>query len=348
MKPWEIKSSIGACRILIDESLESLKSHLEGQKTVIVTDRNVRRFHQDRISCFPVIEIGVGERIKTLQTVEKIYQAFLELELDRSSLIIGLGGGVVCDIAGFAASTYLRGLSFAFVPSTLLAQADASIGGKNGVNFRCYKNLVGTFRQPKFILLDFSLLRTLPKREFLCGVAEIIKHALIRSPSLFHFLEEEWRTLFSLEPEIVKRVVVESIKIKSEIVQRDAREKGERKKLNFGHTFGHALEKILRIPHGKAISLGMVVACKISVARGLLEVEEALRAKELLQKFKLPCSLSVGKKKLLLEAMRKDKKRQGEDVHFVLLEGIGKANVEKISYQELEEHVHDLCEYSRV
>jgi len=164
---------------------------------VIITDKNVRQLYGHLFPVPEVIEIGIGEGVKTLETVEEIYQKFLDLELDRSSFVVGIGGGVVCDITGFCASTYMRGLRFGFVPSTLVAQVDASIGGKNGVNFKGYKNIVGIIRQPQFILVDFTLLKTLPDRDFLCGVSEIIKSALIRNKHLFETLEQEHQELLT-------------------------------------------------------------------------------------------------------------------------------------------------------
>ncbi|TET67338.1 MAG: 3-dehydroquinate synthase [Candidatus Aminicenantes bacterium] len=342
MKLYEIHVSNGNCQVIIGESIKNLKNYLKSEKNVVITDKNVRHFYEHCFSDFEVIEIGLGEQIKNLETVEEIYQKLLEMEMDRSSFVIGIGGGIVCDVAGFSASTYMRGLGFGFVPSTLLAQVDASIGGKNGVNFKGYKNIIGVFNQPQFVLCDIDLLHTLPEKELLCGMAEVVKHALIKNPSYFHYLEQEWSSLLSLKPKTVEKVVDDSIKIKSEIVQEDALESGERRKLNFGHTLGHAIEKECQLPHGEAISIGMVIASRISVAKGMLSPEDADRIETLLQNLKLPTQLPPDKD-LLIDAIKKDKKREGEDIHFVLLAGIGKAEVIKISYEELEDQINDLC-----
>ena len=184
--------------------------------------------------------------------------------------MVGIGGGIVCDVAGFAASTYMRGIRFGFVPSTLLAQADAAIGGKNGVNVGGIKNIAGVFKQPEFVLVAFELLKTLPRSERLCGLAEIVKHAVIASGDLFAFLERETDALLALDPAALHRALAESIRIKSAIVSADAKEGGERRKLNFGHTLGHAIEKEIGIPHGEAVSIGMVAAARISAARGMI------------------------------------------------------------------------------
>jgi len=338
-----LETSTGTSQIYIGESLKNLSKYLSNEKTVVITDQNVWNLHSSFFPPYKAIKIGQGEKIKTLKTVENIYQTFLDLELDRASFMVAIGGGVVCDIAGFCASTYMRGLRFGFVPSTLVAQVDASIGGKNGVNFEGYKNIIGVFKQPQFILVDTALLKTLPEREFLCGVSEIIKSALIQSSALFEILEEKWKKLLSQDKSILDKVITDTIAIKAHVVQADAEETGERKILNFGHTLGHALEKQKAIPHGEAVSIGMALATDISVARGLLAQYEASRIKTLLQKINLPTQIPSNIDSIsLMNAMRKDKKRHQEDIHFVLLTEIGKAKIVKISYQELKEHIHDL------
>lgn len=344
MKEIKIEASNGSSRILLGESVKNLSNYIKAKKSVIITDNNVRQFHGHLFPESEIIEIGTGEQIKNLSTINKILQRFLELELDRSSLIIGIGGGIVCDITGFAASTYMRGLQFAFVPSTLLAQVDAAIGGKSGVNLLGFKNIVGVFNHPQFILSDFSLLNTLPEKELVCGIAEVVKHALIKSTSLFDLLEEEWNSLLSLKPNTTGKIIEESVKIKADIVSADALEAGERRKLNFGHTLGHAIEKTLHLPHGEAVSIGMVAAARISEARGTLSLYDTRRIESLLQNFRLPFKLPADSEPLL-EAIKKDKKRTGEEIYFVLLAGIGKAEVKKISYKELGEYIHDLCKH---
>ena len=305
MKTLEISLSTGTCKIHVNESIKNLEKYLSNGRNVILTDKTVRHIYGDFFSNYDVIEIGVGEKIKNIKTVERIYQRFLELEMDRFSFVIGIGGGVVCDIAGFVASTYMRGLHFGFVPSTLVAQVDASIGGKNGINVKGYKNIVGVFNQPRFVLVDLKFLNTLPKKELQCGVAEIIKHALIKNRPLFDYIEKEWQSILSLSDDVVERVVVESIKLKSEIVQIDEKEAEGRKKLNFGHTLGHAIEKISRLRHGEAISIGMVLASNISVAKGMLSADDALQIKTLLQNVKLPTKIPV-KAESLKDVIKKD------------------------------------------
>ena len=258
MKVLEIHGSGGDSTILIGEGLKNLREHLPVGKVVVITDANVRAIYQKDFPDCDVIEIGTGEKIKTLETVQGIYQNLLAHEADRSTFIVGIGGGIVCDVTGFVASTYMRGLRFGFVPSTLLSQVDASVGGKNGVNFGGYKNIVGVFNQPEFVICDHSLLRTLPKNELLCGFAEIVKHAVIGDAGLFSYLEAHHEKALRLDDEVITKLVYDSVVLKASIVNRDEKEEGERMKLNFGHTFGHAIEKISGLPHGEAVSIGMV------------------------------------------------------------------------------------------
>lgn len=340
MRRLEILTKNGNTKVLIGEALGQLREYANSDKTVIVTDKNILRLHKDELAKtgFDLIEIGFGEQAKNLKTAEGLYKKFLELELERNSLVIGVGGGIVCDVVGFAASTYLRGIRFGFVPTTLLAQADASIGGKNGVNFEGYKNLIGTFNQPEFVLCDLEMLKTLPVNELKAGMAEIIKHAIIADTELFSYIEENLERILSLHRTALEKIVYDSIAIKSNIVSADEKEKNERRKLNFGHTIGHAIEKNTAIIHGEAVSIGMVAASKISVEKGILAEKEFQRIELLLEKIGLPTSLKELKldKKKIVDAILKDKKRENEKIKFVLIEGIGRAVIEEIKIEELE------------
>jgi 3-dehydroquinate synthase len=336
-----IHGSTADSKILIGESLQNLQNYIASERVAIITDSNVRRLYGKNFPPYEIIEIGTGEKIKNLETVKTIYGKLLDLAMDRSSFIVGIGGGVVCDITGFAASTYLRGVRFGFVSSTLLSQVDASVGGKNGVNFEGYKNMVGVFNQPEFVICELKLLKTLPEKEVLCGLAEVVKHAAIGDRDLFSYLEENDKEVLQLDEEVVEKAVYDSVLIKSGIVNRDEKEKGERRKLNFGHTLGHALEKTTGAPHGEAVSVGMVAASTLSEKKGYLSKKEKERIEALLKRFQLPTRVQIDGKKLL-DAVRKDKKREGEGIHFVLLQGIGKAVVEKISVKELETLISEM------
>ena len=340
MKTLEIHGSANKSTIRVGEKLQNLGKYIPGENVVIITDVNVKRFYQDNFPPHPVITIQTGEKIKNLDTVRNIYGKLLELGVDRSTFIIGIGGGIVCDITGFVASTFLRGVKFGFVSTTLLSQVDASVGGKNGVNFKGYKNMIGVFNQPEFVICDLNLLSTLPKKEVLCGLAEIVKHAAIGDANLFRYLEENYQKALALDAAVIERIVYDSVVIKSAIVNKDEKEKGERRNLNFGHTFGHAIEKTTGVRHGEAVSAGMVMASELSVKKGHLQAKDAQRINNLLRDLKLPTRLQADRK-MALDALQKDKKRQGDLINFVLLEGIGKPFVDKISINELQDIVND-------
>lgn len=334
MKELTIEAGSGASSILIGESIRNLQQYTPEGRTVIVTDENVWRHHGQAFSHLDVIRIGTGERIKTLETVEALYRELLERDMDRSGFLVGIGGGIVCDIVGFVASTYMRGVPFGFVSSTLLSQVDASVGGKNGVNLRGYKNMIGVFNQPKFVICDLDLLTTLPQRELLCGYAEIVKHAAIADADMFAFLEENAAGALELDLDVIERLVTDSVIIKSAIVSRDEKESGERRKLNFGHTFGHAIETTMGVPHGEAVSTGMAVAAGLSVERGGLSPADADRILDLLRSLSLPVHRPDDLESVL-SAMQKDKKRAGDTIHFVLLRRIGSAFVEEMPMGEM-------------
>ena len=336
MKTVELDTHIGKSVILIGERLENLQTHLPVKLPVIITDTNVQKHWGHHFPPGPLITIGTGEGIKTLETVSRIYEQLLELGADRASFIVGIGGGIVCDVAGYVASTFMRGVRFGFVPSTLLSQVDASVGGKNGVNFGGYKNIVGNFNQPEFVVCDQHLLQTLPVREFHCGFAEIVKHGAIADEHLFSYLEQNWALALEHDPEVIEKVVYDSVIIKSTIVDLDATELGERRKLNFGHTVGHAIEKVLQIPHGEAVSAGMVLASRLSAKKGYLSVEDSVRLCDLLEKFNLPVRLDFNRQQVV-EAIGKDKKREGDRLKFILLKRIGEAVVNEISIYDLED-----------
>lgn len=344
MNALRLDSRIGNCWISFDTPTSEIRRRLARGSPIVITDKNVRRLHGRLFPKAKVIEIGQGERAKELKTVERIYRRFRDLEVDRSTFVWAVGGGIVCDVAGFAASTYLRGLPFGFVPTTLLAQVDAAIGGKNGVNLDGDKNFVGVFRQPRRVLLNFDVLRTLSGADVLCGLSEIVKCSLIRKASLFWYLERHWSALCALERAAVRTAVIESVRIKAAIVRADCGEAGERKVLNFGHTLGHAVEKTAGLPHGQAVAVGMAFAVRISLARGLLREAEARRAERILRRL-LPPAEVIARPSKLLESIRKDKKRRGGHIDFVLLEGIGKAGVVKLGLRELEDAVHDLRQH---
>ncbi|MEN8153152.1 MAG: 3-dehydroquinate synthase [Acidobacteriota bacterium] len=328
--------------IRVGNFFKDVSRHLKYPKVIIVTDKNVERIYGHYFNNFPKIIIGTGEKIKKQKTLKKIYEKFLFYEVDRETFIAGVGGGIVCDITGFAASTYLRGLKFGFFPTTLLAQADAAIGGKNGINLKGYKNLIGSFRQPDFVYSDLMALRTLSEENIRNGFAEIIKHGLIMDNELSDFLVENSVPLLKLEDRPLKKVINRSKEIKMGIVRKDELESGERKILNFGHTFGHAFEKITKISHGEAVAIGMVWAAEFSLREGLLSREGKEKVVNILKKFGLPVFKKFNGNKLK-KIIRADKKRSLEYINFVFLKEPGVSVVKKTGFKKIEGFIDDMC-----
>lgn len=302
-------------------------------KIVVVTDTNVKKILAETISNYLpgntlIITIPPSESAKNIASVSKIWKELLRVGSDRKSLIINIGGGVVMDVGGFVASTYMRGIDFLNIPTTLLAQVDASIGGKTGIDFSGIKNLIGTFDQPKAIIIDIQTLETLPKRQLISGFAEIIKHGLIKDKKYFEKVTSQHPLEFGQEEliDIIKR----SCEIKGEIVESDETESGPRRLLNFGHTIGHAIEALsleTKTPfdHGEAISIGMWAEAKISHLMNLLSTLDLKRIQEALINAELPILSTNIKIDKILEKIKSDKKNEKGKVNFTLLEGIGEA-----------------------
>jgi 3-dehydroquinate synthase len=341
MKTISINTDSGTSRLLIGESFANLHKYLPPGKTIIITDDKIREIYGRQFSSMPVISIGLGEQHKTFQTLERIFEQLIEFEADRSTFIVAIGGGIVCDVAGFAASIYMRGLRYGFVSTTLLSQVDASVGGKNGVNFRGYKNMIGVFNQPEFVIADIQMLDTLEEKEFRSGFAEIVKAAAIRSEVLFKYLEDNSLAALNKDPAVLEHLIYEAVKIKAQVVELDEKESGERKKLNFGHTFAHSIEHNTGMLHGEAVSIGMALAASLSVELNLLPKPDYDRLVGLLTSLRLPVELSLDYSKMVA-SMRKDKKRQGDDIHMIFIDRIGNALIKKISIKQLENNKYDL------
>lgn len=320
--------------VIPGECLNNLEKYLKGRKTFIITDKNVDSIYRERFPECPVYIIDPGEKSKDLTVVADICRWLLENEADRGSFITGIGGGVVCDLAGFVASAYMRGVKFGFVATSLLAQVDAGIGGKNGVNLDGYKNIIGTFTQPEFVICDVDLLISLPDNEFVNGMAEVIKHSLIKDSNHFRHLEEYNLPILAKDRNEMELMVTHSARIKSTIVEMDEMEHGERRKLNLGHTWGHAVEKITGMSHGESVSVGLAFAAELSVEKGLLKEEERTRILNLLKAYELPVE-SNADVAAVLDALIKDKKKEGGYIHFILMKGIGDVVIEVINIEEL-------------
>lgn len=334
MEQIVIEGKSGSSQILVGESLDAVGKYIPSNGVFIITDSNVEQLYGHRFPAFPVFVVQPGEQSKEFMVIARIWQWLLDQGADRGSFILAIGGGVVCDIAGFVAATFMRGISSGFVATTLLAQVDASVGGKNGINLNGYKNIVGTFTQPSFVICDTSLLESLSEEEFSNGMAEVIKHALIKDEQKFHFLQTNINEIKNLEPSAIDYIVSKSVKIKAAVVQADEHERGERKLLNFGHTWGHAIEKVMKVPHGQAVAVGMVFAAKLSVSQGLLDEEQKESIIGMLKDYNLPVSL-VADHEEIFEAMLRDKKRDNQTIHFILLESIGRAIIKATDVEVL-------------
>jgi 3-dehydroquinate synthase len=288
-------------------------------------DEQVQEWFSHYFPAIPFITIQAAETAKTLETVEKLTLALLSEEADRTFFLLGVGGGIVCDITGFLASTYMRGIRFGFIPTTLLAQVDAALGGKNGVNVGGYKNITGTFTQPEFVLCTTDVLATLPERVFNAGMSEVIKAALIADASLFEFIERHTPEIVNRKEPALGEIIRRAAQIKLDIVARDEKEKGERRKLNLGHTLGHAIERSVKnIMHGEAVSIGLAYAARFSHRQGWLTEADVFRITALLERFRLPVD-SIIPVEDLQETMMKDKKKSGVLLHYIALTAIGKA-----------------------
>jgi len=315
-----------------------LLSPLASRRAIIVTNPVIAQHHLSRLQgalsvaglASEVIVVPDGEAHKDWTTLYAVHTRLLEMKAERSTLLIALGGGVVGDLAGFAAATYQRGIPLVQVPTTLLAQVDSSVGGKTAINHPLGKNMIGAFYQPRAVISDTATLATLPDREYRAGIAEVIKYGVIRDLALFEWFEANMERLLARDPQAITHAVVESCRIKAEIVAADERETGERALLNFGHTFGHAIETATGYGtwlHGEAVAAGMVLASRLSVLASGLPSREAERVVQLVRRAGLPIEPPSLELTTWLESMARDKKVESGAVRFVLLESLGRAAI---------------------
>src|SRR5580698_4154105 len=270
----------------LDTDFSYLEKLVDKNQAVVITDEHIFSAQRATFSGWKTIVIAAGEQYKVQATVDSIKEQLIGFGADRKTWLIGVGGGVITDLTGYVAAIYMRGLSFGFVPSSILAMVDASIGGKNGIDVGVYKNLVGTIRQPAFLLYDPTLLKSLPKEEWANGFAEIIKHAAIKDAALFRELEKNRLSFYQKDRVALSRLIRRNVMIKSSVVEKDEFEQGERRLLNFGHTLGHAIENLYALPHGHAVAIGMVAACMISGE--FTDFEGTERVIAVLKKYGLP------------------------------------------------------------
>jgi len=328
------------------ERRELWRRYGKASSIAIVTNKTVAPLYLDRLCTtlaaldVPLIKVLLddGEPYKTWASANRIFDALLAKRADRDTLIVALGGGVVGDLAGFAAATYQRGVDFMQIPTTLLAQVDSSVGGKTAINHPAGKNMIGAFHQPRAVFADTSTLLTLPLRELRAGLAEVIKHGAMASAALFAFLESDMQGLLARDADALTKVIEDSVLIKSDIVGADERESGERALLNFGHTFGHAIEKGLGFGtwlHGEAVACGMVLAAKLSLHLGLLHALEVERIEALVVRAGLPTVPPDFTPATWIDLMSSDKKSRAGEMRFVVLEGIGRARMTTLDQAQL-------------
>lgn len=302
-------------------------------KIVIITDDLVDKIYTQIIEdiikqAYPEIYTFVfnhGEKNKHLDTISEAYSFMLSKKLDRKSLVVALGGGVVGDMAGYAAATYMRGIKFIQIPTTLLSQVDSSVGGKTGVDFKGYKNIIGSFYQPELVYINTQTLKTLPKNQFSSGMAEVIKHGLIMDKDYFNEIEKKVIKIKELDDDVIASLIYKSCSIKSEIVSEDEMEEGKRALLNFGHTIGHAIEKIkdFKLLHGECVSLGIIVALYISKELNYIGDNIIIRVEELLKSFNLPTFVSDINSEEIYSELFHDKKTMDNQINYILLKDIG-------------------------
>lgn len=321
-----------------------------GGKAALVTNPTVAALYRDSAvsaleaggTTVTVIEIPDGEEYKNAETLSSVYDALITGGVDRTSFIVALGGGVVGDLAGFAAATYLRGIPFVQVPTTLLAQVDSSVGGKTAIDHPRGKNLIGAFYQPRLVVADTDTLRTLPEREFRAGLAEVVKYGGVLDSDFFEYLEEHRTDILAQDPRALRHVILRCCELKARVVEQDERESGLRAVLNFGHTLGHAYEAAAGfgvLVHGEAVAIGMGLAARISKALGHCSTGDVARIENLLTGFGLRLDPPMIGRRQLLDALSTDKKTAGRTIGFVCNCGIGGYAFEKLSPEQL----LDLC-----
>ncbi|TWI83870.1 3-dehydroquinate synthase [Lacibacter cauensis] len=322
-------------------SMEQLSAIADSHSTVLITDENVFAAHPAKFNGWKTIVMKAGEAHKIQATVDDVIRQLIELGADRKSTLVGVGGGVVTDMVGYIAAVYMRGIACGFIPTTILAMVDASIGGKNGIDVGVYKNMVGTIRQPSFLLYDVSLLESLPLKEWENGFAEVIKHAAIKDAAMFDELEQHSIVYYQSNKEALQQLIERNCLIKTKVVQEDEFEKADRKLLNLGHTLGHAIENKYLLMHGHAVTIGMIAAAKISETINNFSSAETQRLTRLIEQYGLTSSFLFDKAEAF-ETLKKDKKKAQDVMQYVVLNKIGEAKVMNIPLVQLKELIENL------
>jgi len=326
----------GTVNYIFQGSFDDIWKTYDKEHAVIITNETISKLYGHLFNGIKTIVLPQGENSKDLHTIGTLARQLLQMEATRKTVLIGVGGGVITDIVGFIASVYMRGVIFCFVPTTLLGMADAAIGGKNGVNVGMNKNILGTITQPAFILYDTKFLDTLPDDEWSNGFAEIIKYACIFDVEMFNELCKNSLSYYKNENDDALGILIEKcVSWKNKTVLEDEKETGVRKLLNFGHTAAHAIENLYEIPHGKAVGIGMVIACMISEKVAGLDKQVTERVKKLLSQYHLPIHMKIDAKKVM-ELLKMDKKRNDDTIDYILLEATGKAIIKALPLTVIE------------
>ncbi len=331
----QIKFPSGTVNYYFDSKVELLWELFATRQVVLITDKNVASLYPALFRGRNTIILQGGESSKDYSTVVSICNRLIEFESTRNTLLIGIGGGVITDITGFVASVYMRGVSFGFVPTSLLCMVDAAIGGKNGINLGLHKNMMGTISQPEFILYDTRFLKTLPDAEWSNGFAEIIKYGCIFDANLFEELRNSTLSAYRADSIALQSVIDRCVNWKNTTVQTDEHEKGIRKLLNFGHTAGHAIETLYKIPHGCAVGIGMLIACEISTAVTGLNPNTSWQLLLTLTQYNLPTQISIDVQNVM-SILRSDKKRNKNTVDYIVLSAPGNAGIQPLPFNVIE------------
>ena len=323
---------------LFEEAAKFVTAPKFSKKILIVTDENIfnlygedlRKIFSNGVANFEIEVIPAGEMSKSLEIAERLYTCAIESKLDRKSVMVAVGGGVVGDLTGFVAATYLRGVNFVQVPTTLLSQVDSSVGGKTAVNHRLGKNLIGAFYQPKAVFIDVATLKTLPQREIRAGLGEVVKYGVISDADFFSYLEKNIEGILSGNVEVLKHIIKRSCEIKAEVVSHDEKESGLRRILNFGHTIAHAIEEetgYQRYCHGEAVAIGMIGAALISQKLNLVDGEKVARLKNLIERFEMYTHCEGCNVEGIYNALFRDKKTVGGKINWVLMKDFGNVEI---------------------
>lgn len=332
MQTKKITFSRQSTTFCFDARFSHLKKLAPVKTSVLVTDEHIFAAHKKHFKAWNTVVLKAGEEYKVQAALDSVFDQLLEMKADRTWTLVGVGGGVVTDMTGYAASVFLRGVRFGFVPTTVLGMVDAAIGGKNGIDVGLYKNMIGTINQPQFLLYDVDLLKTLPHAEWRGGFAEVIKHAAILDAPMFKELEKHNVAYFQKNKAALQKLVQRNALLKTRVVKEDEFEKDKRRLLNFGHTLGHAVEKQYGLMHGEAVAVGMAFAARLSSE--MLHFKSTDKLLKLIDAYGLPVTAGYSKQKVF-DVLVSDKKREGEQMNFVLLERIGKAVTKKIALSQI-------------